>query len=65
VITKENIINYFYKRDNLDKNIKVNKCWYSGGELRWNSDFNYDEVYGEGEEFDTILTCMNYGAEVQ
>jgi DNA-directed RNA polymerase subunit RPC12/RpoP len=49
----------------MDKNIKVNKCWYCGGELCWNSDFNYDEVYGEGEGIVTFLTCMNCGAEVQ
>lgn len=35
------------------------RCWYCGGKLRWNSDFNYDEVYGEGEGIVTYLTCTN------
>ena len=42
-----------------------NICWYCGGELCWQSDFNYDEVYGKGEGIVTFLTCMNCGAEVQ
>ena len=41
------------------------KCWYCGGRLCWNSDFNYDEVYGEGEGIVSFLTCTNCGAEVQ
>ena len=40
-------------------------CWLCGGELLWNSDFNYDEVYGEGEGIVSYLTCMECGAEVQ
>lgn len=49
----------------MKESIKRNKCWYCGGELCWNSDFNYDEVYGEGEGIVTFLTCTNCGAEVQ
>ena len=40
-------------------------CWYCGGRLCWDSDFNYDEVFGEGEGIATNLHCMDYGAEVQ
>lgn len=42
-----------------------NGCWYCGGLLIWQSDFNYDEVHGEGEGITTFLTCSNCGAEVQ
>ena len=24
-------------------------CWYCGSDMYWNSDFNYDEVFEEGE----------------
>lgn len=34
-------------------------CWYCGCELVWQSDFNYDEVYGEGEGIVTYLKCSN------
>ncbi len=42
-------------------------CWYcsSINSLCWNSDFNYDEVYGEGEGVVTFLHCMNCKAEIQ
>ena len=40
-------------------------CWYCGGRLIWDSDFNYDEVFGEGEGIATYLHCMDCGAEVQ
>lgn len=40
-------------------------CWYCGGRLRWNSDFSYDEIFGEGDGIVSFLTCMNCGAEVQ
>ena len=39
-------------------------CWYCGGRLIWDSDFNYDEVHGEGEGIVTYLHCMDCGAEV-
>ena len=40
-------------------------CWYCGGKLFWGSDFNYDEVFGEGEGIVSYLTCSGCGAEVQ
>lgn len=43
-----------------------NTCWYCGQDtLCWNSDFNYDEVFHEGEGVVSFLTCGNCGAEVQ
>lgn len=43
------------------------RCWYCGAPLIWDSDFNYDEVYGEGEGIVTFLHCSNEdcGASVQ
>lgn len=43
------------------------KCWYCGSELFWQSDFNYDEVFGEGDGIVSYLTCSNLecGAEVE
>lgn len=49
-----------------NKNIN-SMCWYCGGinTLIWQSDFNYNEVYGEGEGIVSYLTCSNCGAEVE
>lgn len=41
------------------------RCWYCGGQLIWQSDFNYDEVFGDGEGVVTYLMCTECGAEVQ
>lgn len=43
----------------------MSRCWYCDGLLIWQSDFNYDEVFGEGEGIVTHLTCSECGAEVQ
>lgn len=40
-------------------------CWYCGGELIWQSDFNYDEIYGNGEGVVSFLTCKKCGADIQ
>jgi DNA-directed RNA polymerase subunit RPC12/RpoP len=48
-----------------DKKEVIYRCWYCGGELCWDCDYNYDEVYGEGEGIVTMLHCMDCGAEVQ
>ena len=43
-----------------------NVCWYCGhNSVYRNSDFNYDEVFGEGEGIVSFLTCANCGAEIQ
>lgn len=39
------------------------RCWYCGEKMIWDSDFNYDEVYGEGEGIVTFLHCSNCDAE--
>ena len=41
------------------------RCWYCGGRLIWQSDFNYGEVFGEGGGIVTYLKCMECGATVQ
>lgn len=41
------------------------RCWYYGGKLIQNSDFNYSDVYDEGEGIVTYLHCSNCGAEVE
>ena len=45
----------------------MSQCWYCGSKLIWNSDFNYDEVYGEGEGIVSYLTCSSEdcGAQVE
>lgn len=42
-------------------------CWYCGSQLIWQNDFNYDEVFGEGEGVVTYLKCLNddCGSEIQ
>lgn len=42
-----------------------NVCWYCGGQLVWNSDFDYSDVFGDGEGIVTYLHCANCGADVQ
>ena len=51
----------------MDRTILMRRdvCWYCGGRLRWNSDFGYDEIFGEGDGIVSFLTCMDCGAEVQ
>ena len=34
-------------------------CWFCGTPMIWQSDFNYDEVYGEGEGVVSFLMCPN------
>ena len=43
----------------------MTNCWFCGAEMRWNSDFNYDEVYDEGEGIVAMLTCPNCKAEAE
>lgn len=40
------------------------RCWWCRELLCWDSDFNYDEVHGEGEGIVTFLHCTGCGAEV-
>ena len=41
------------------------RCWYCGSKLIWDSDFNYDEIYGEGEGIVTFLHCSNEKCNAQ
>ena len=43
----------------------MTNCWYCGTEMIWQSDFNYDEVFMEGEGIVSILICPKCGAEAQ
>lgn len=42
-------------------------CWYCGSRLIWQSDFNYDEIYRDGEGIVTYLKCSNLecGADIE
>lgn len=40
------------------------KCWYCGGEMIWDNDFNYDEVHGE-DGIVTFLHCSQCGADCE
>lgn len=40
-------------------------CWHCGGQLVWNSDEDYESVYGEGNGIVTFLSCQGCGADVQ
>lgn len=46
---------------------RCNICWYCGGQLIWDNDFDLDDIYGEGsgEGIVTFLHCRECGAEVQ
>lgn len=47
-----------------DNDSPVNPCWYCRSEIIWDSDFNYDEVHGEGDGIVTFLHCPVCGAEI-
>lgn len=49
-------------KENFDDRRDV--CLLFGGRLCWESDFNYDEIHGEGNGICSVLTCMNCGADV-
>ena len=44
----------------------MTNCWFCGAEMRWSSDFNYDEVNGEGEGgVVAMLACPSCNAEAE
>ena len=55
------------KKDRTQKDAPedVNRCPQCGGYAVWQSDFCYDEVYGEGQGIVTYLKCMRCGAELE
>lgn len=40
----------------------MTECWFCGCEMIWQSDFNYDEIHGEGEGIVAYLHCPDCGA---
>ena len=40
----------------------MTNCWFCGEEMIWQSDFNYDEIHGEGEGIVAYLHCPNCNA---
>ena len=40
-------------------------CWHCGGQLIWQSDCDYEDLYHEGEGIISFLTCQSCHAEVQ
>lgn len=40
-------------------------CYFCGSKLYWSSDWNYDEIHGEGEGLVSLWTCSGCGAEHQ
>ena len=52
------------KSESAKRNGGCGVCWYCGsGRLCWGADFNYDEMFGEGEGIASTLTCLDCGAE--
>lgn len=41
------------------------RCYFCNLPMRWESDFNYDEVWGEGEGIVSFWTCPECGGEAQ
>lgn len=50
----------------IDEYQARNTCWRCGaiGSICWNSDFNYDEVFGDGDGVVSFLHCMKCGVEI-
>lgn len=40
-------------------------CWYCGGRLIWQNNYDYSDVFGEGEGIVTDPHCSECGAMVQ
>lgn len=40
-------------------------CWFCGGKLIWNSDYDYSDIYGEGEGIVSTLSCSECDAFVE
>ncbi|MGL6184783.1 MAG: hypothetical protein ACRC1T_05325 [Clostridium chrysemydis] len=41
------------------------KCWYCQGDLIWQSDADYEDVYAEGNGIITYLKCLKCGADIE
>ena len=40
-------------------------CWHCNGELIWQSDIDYEDVYHDGEGIITYLMCSNCDAHIE
>jgi hypothetical protein len=40
-------------------------CWFCGGKLCWDADYDYRDIYWEGDGVVAMLHCKDCGAEVQ
>lgn len=40
-------------------------CYFCGHSMNWQSDFNYDEVFGEGEGIVSYWHCCHCGADAE
>lgn len=56
---------YLQKLIEKHQHLRRDVCWWCGGRLIWQSDFDKEDVVGEGEGMVTFLTCSNCNAEVQ
>jgi len=52
-------------RESEDAPYDRNRCPICGGYAIWGSDFNYDEVFGEGEGIASYLYCHRCGAMME
>lgn len=43
----------------------VHRCWYCGAPLVWDCDYDYADVFTEGEGIVTMLHCSNCNANVE
>ena len=41
------------------------KCWHCNCELIWDCDYDYGDIYGDGEGIVTYLHCSNCKAEYE
>ena len=56
---------YLQKLIEIEQSPRRDVCWWCGGKLIWQSDFDKEDVLGEGEGMVTYMTCTNCNAEVQ
>ena len=69
--TKDNTCN-IRRISRKQANNKINEvihmniiCPYCGHTMVWQSDFNYDEVFGEGEGIVSYYYCFNCGCDAE
>ena len=40
-------------------------CYFCGAELIWQNDWNFEEVYGDGEGIVSYYYCFNCGCDAE